>query len=229
MKKVWAENIKIEARLARENGMSFGELSKKYGVAKSTLHYWLLSVDGSKAAYISRENWIKHIQPMGALANKNKRIEKLRLIDKKTYLEVHSDGHIKQSKKALLAMLYWAEGAKGRGDVVNFANTDPLLSKLFIKLLRESFSLDESKFRVRLHLHHYHNENKVRKFWSDLLSVPEAQFGIIYRKTRGINKIYRKNSAGICFIRYNSLAVKEEIMSYARQLATTLIGPSETK
>jgi len=224
MKKCWPESLKNEVKKFRLNGLSFGDLSKKFGVAKSTLHYWLLSVDGSKAAYISREKWIKQIQPMGALANKNRRIEKLKQINDKAYLEIQENDHIKKSKKALLAILYWAEGSKGRGDVMTFANTDPQLSKLFIHLLRSSFSLDESKFRVRLHLHYYHNEKKVRNYWSKLLNISESQFGKIYRKTRGINKIYRKNSFGICFIRYNSLAVKEEIMSYARELAMNFVG-----
>ena len=153
------------------------------------------------------------------MANHQKRINKLKTIEDRTTLEIRKNPNLKNDKKALLAMLYWAEGAKGRNDIVNFANTDPQLTELFIFLLRESYQLDESKFRVRIHLHYYHNEARVKKFWSELLNIPISQFGKTYWKKRGTNKIYRKNEAGICFVRYNSMALKEEIMSYARNVA----------
>lgn len=166
----------------------------------------------------------KNIQPMGALANHQKRLNKLKIINDRTKQEIYENNHIKENNKALLSMLYWAEGSKGRKDIVTFANTDPQLTKLFIYLLRNSFVLDESKLRVRVHLHYYHNENKVKKFWSKLLRIPISQFGKTYWKKRGENKIYRKNMAGICFVRYNSLALKEEIMFYARNLGDFLLN-----
>ena len=214
----------------RKEGMSYGFLSTKFKVAKSTLHYWLSSIEYSKdKVFQSRKNWIKNSQPLGALANHQKRLERLKIIEKSTALEVNKNYHIKESKKALLAMLYWAEGAKGRGDIITFANTDPQLTKLFISLLRQSYTLDESKFRVRVHLHYYHNENKVKKYWSKLLKIPIAQFGKTYWKKRGTNKIYRKNEAGICFVRYNSLALKEEVMYYAHNTADHLLNKANEK
>jgi hypothetical protein len=205
--------------------MSYGSLSSQFNVAKSTLHYWLSSVEYPKNKIIqSRKEWVKNIQPLGAKANHQKRLDKLKIIEERAIKEIKENNHIKEAQKALLSILYWAEGAKGRKDIVSFANTDPKLTILFITLLRNCFNLDESKFRVRIHLHYYHNENKVKKFWSDLLDVPVAQFGKTYWKKRGTNKIYRKNEAGICFVRYNSMALKEEIMFYARNMADSLIN-----
>lgn len=224
MKKIWSQSTKEEVIKSRKEGLSYGSLSKKFNIAKSTLHYWLSEVYFPKDTILkSKENWIKNIQPLGALANHQKRLNKLKIIEEKTKIEVKENINIKEAKKAILATMYWAEGGKGRGDIITFANTDPQMTKLFITLLRECYELDESKFRVRVHLHHYHNEIKVKKFWSDLLNVPLSQFGKIYRKKRSINKIYRKNEAGICFVRYNSMALKEEIMYYARNMANQLL------
>lgn len=205
--------------------MSYGSLSSQFNIAKSTLHYWLSGVEYPKNKIVqSRKEWVKNIQPLGAKANHQKRLDKLKIIEERAIKEIKENNHIKETQKALLSILYWAEGAKGRKDIVSFANTDPKLTRLFITLLRNCFNLDESKFRVRIHLHYYHNENKVKKFWSDLLDVPVAQFGKTYWKKRGTNKIYRKNEAGICFVRYNSMALKEEIMFYARNMADSLIN-----
>lgn len=225
MKVKYSQLIVDEVIRSRKKGISYGTLSKKFNIAKSTLHYWLSKIEYPKEnILISRKNWIKKIQPMGALANHNKRVQRLDVLDKLTKNEVSNNTHLKEVKKALLAIMYWAEGAKGRGDIISFANTDPQMIKLFITLLRESYILDENKFRVRIHLHYYHNELKVKEFWSNLLKVPITQFGKIYRKKRGTNKIFRKNKVGICFVRYNSMTLKEEIMYYARNVANELLS-----
>ncbi len=116
--------------------------------------------------------------------------------------------------RILLSLLYWAEGTKTRG-VVRFANTDPELALLFVTLLRRSFDLDEKKFRIALHLHWYHKERDAKRYWSKLLKIPENQFNKSYRKKRSKEKRSRKNVGGICFVRYNSVYLKEQIMQYA--------------
>lgn len=227
MKKSWPKSLKKKVMRLRKTGVSYGSLSSQFKVAKSTLHYWLSGIDYPKEkVFQSREDWVKYIQPMGAQANHQKRLDKLKTIETRTIDEIKKNNHIKKAKKALLAMLYWAEGSKGRRDIVSFANTDPQLTNLFVSLFREIFTIDESKFRVRVHLHNYHDEGVVKKYWSDLLNIPVSQFGKTYWK-KGTNKIYRKNKAGICFVRYNSLAIKEEIMFYARNVANYLIGQNE--
>lgn len=227
MKQTWSKSLKEEVTKLRKEGLSYSSLSTRFNIAKSTLHYWLSNVEYPQEKVIqSKKEWLKNIQPMGALANHQKRLDRLKIIEERTLKEVVENTHIIDCKKALLSMLYWAEGAKGRGDIITFANTDSLLTKLFISLLRQSYVLDESKFRVRVHLHYYHNENEVKKYWSELLKIPITQFGKTYWKKRGKNKIYRKNKAGICFVRYNSLALKEEIMFYAHNTADHLLNKS---
>ena len=125
----------------------------------------------------------------------------------------------------MLALLYWAEGSKGRS-IVCFANTDPKLIKLFVTLLRSSFELDESKFRVRVHIHHYHDEEKVKKYWSDLTNIPLSLFNKTYHKQRSKEKTFRTNIGGICFIKYNSVYLQERIMQYAYKVADKLLVDS---
>ncbi len=120
-------------------------------------------------------------------------------------------------------MLYWAEGTKVRG-TLQFANTDPRLILLFVSLLRLCYKLDESKFRIRLHLHYYHKAREVKNFWSKLLNISTTQFEKTYRKSRSKEKTFRRNFGGICFIKYHSVYLKEKIIQYAYVLGEKIVG-----
>ena len=118
-------------------------------------------------------------------------------------------------------MLYWAEGAKGeKSGPIKFANTDPALAFLFISLLRSAYLLDEKKFRVRLHLHYYHNHTEAVAYWSNLLRVSKSQFGKIHVKKRSARKRFRKNFAGICFVVYHDTNVRDELTAIARAIGS---------
>ncbi|MFA6519361.1 MAG: hypothetical protein WCT41_00855 [Candidatus Paceibacterota bacterium] len=122
--------------------------------------------------------------------------------------------------KALLAMLYWAEGAKHEKVYgLVFVNTDSKLLSLYISLLRRIYPLDESRFRVRLHLHYYHKHREAIAFWSDLLQIPASQFGKIYVKKRSKSKRFRKNFQGICFVKYPANPAREELLALGRILS----------
>jgi len=223
----WNKDIIEEWVRLRSKGASYKTIGIKFSVAKSTISYWLRDHDDGGARENKNKEWLKRIQPLGALANKKIREERLVEIQRKVADEVNNFSSDKGqfSEKALLSMLYWAEGSKGRCGVT-FVNTDPQLICLFIRLFRQIFNVSEDKFRIRLHLHYYHKESEERKFWSALTNVPESQFTKTYRKRRGTNKIFRKNSHGICSLRYHSESIKDEIMFFARGLANRLVDDS---
>lgn len=211
----------------RINGSSFSQIKIVLKVPKSTLSLWVRDIPRPKHLYYTnRKEWLGKIQKYAIEANKKKRQLVLARIIEQAIKEAElADIFSFSSQRIILAFLYWAEGSKSQG--VSFANTDPRLVLLFVTLLRKSFPIDESKFRVLLYLHYYHRENEMKKFWSTLLNIPESQFIKVYRKKRSRLKRYRKNFAGICFIRYNSVNLRESIMQYAYALAERLIGKIE--
>ncbi|MFZ2201820.1 MAG: hypothetical protein WAV56_00310 [Microgenomates group bacterium] len=220
MKRSWPSGTKEEAMKLRRGGKTYSELVRLLKVPKSTLHYWLMGINRpDEIIKRSKENWLNEVQKLGALANRKKRLERLAALETEVKSGILAVDLSFSSKKTILAMLYWAEGAKGRNAVITFANTDPQMILVFTSLLRHCFSLDESKFRVRLHLHYYHKEGEIKRYWSRLLKIPIEQFSKTYRKKRGTNKTYRRNKYGICFLIYNSLIFKEELMFWARLLA----------
>lgn len=206
-------------------GSSYGEIGKKLRVPKSTLSVWFVTIPKPKSMfYTNRTEWLSKIRVKAAEANKEKRRKVVAEIAREVGKDMEKwDLDNRETQKSIMAMLYWAEGTKGRG-IVQFANTDPRLMCLFVTLLRKLFTLDESKFRVRLHLHDYHREEEVKKFWSELLSIPLNKFYKSYRKQRSKEKTFRTNFGGICFVKYNSVYLQERIMQYALSIAEKLIG-----
>lgn len=208
----------------RQRGLSYKQIYRHLKIPKSTLSTWF----GLKYPGIfNKEKQTKHLVSIRVLAlkaNKKKSEDELNNIKYAINKEIKTfplqePGYL----KSILVALYWAEGGKYKGSPVNFANTDPKLSNLFINLLRKCYKIDEEKIRVRLHLHYYHNITKTRRFWSKLLRVPINQFGKIYIKKRSQTKRFRKNFMGICFIRYHDTRLRKEIMELAYALHNKII------
>lgn len=219
------ESVKNEARLMRQKGMSYSEITSKLGVAKSTLHTWLYPI---KRPYSEIQfERIQHLNNIRPLANEKQRELKLnrdKEISDRVQNEINKfDINNLSLCKSMLATLYWAEGSKGVGSM-SFANTDPALSLLYITLLRKCYKLDEEKFRLRLHLHYYHKIKETKEFWSKLLNIPDYKVGKIYRKKRGNSgKRFRKNFHGICFIVYHDVKLRHEILETGRLLSKRFV------
>lgn len=230
IRKIWSKEIKKEAILYRKDGFTYNEIKQKLGIPKSTLNgiFKPLNLNG----YTESFNPKVHLARIRILATKrieDEREKRLKDIKAKVNLEINNYKLLENHKylKSILAMLYWAEGTKCRGSVV-FTNTDPQLALLFLTLLRKVYKIDENKLRVRLHLHYYHPINKTRKYWSDLLGISTSQFGKIYIKKRSITKRFRKNFAGICFIKYHSEDLRNEILDTGTAIAAKICAHSST-
>jgi hypothetical protein len=85
---------------------------------------------------------------------------------------------------------YWSEGSKRQKDVV-FANSDPLLVRLFIDWARRYLNLDQDRFTAKLHLHAGQNEDERKEFWSAVTVIPTGEFRKSFIKPEGTG--HRKN------------------------------------
>ena len=220
---MYASKTKENAISLRKQGFSLLDIAKKLGVAKSTASLWLRNEKNPNLySTMTRQEWMKHIQKMSITALRQRTINRQIARDELAKNQISSLITPIETKRALVALLYWAEGAKGK-TVLDFANTDPELCLIFIKLLRECYVLDETKLRIRLHLHNYHDEANQKQFWSQLLKIPLNQFNAtIWKKEPNSGKRYRQNYHGICFVKYNSVDLQKKIMTYAHILGEKL-------
>lgn len=225
----WDKGVKEKVRALRLNGASYTEIRKEIAVPKSTLSNWCSDLPTPDHLYFkNRRQWLRDILKISNRVIKRKREVEVEEIALKAKHEVESWDFLKDKsvQKSFLSMLYWAEGQKLplRGAPVKFANTDPRLVLLFLTLLRKCYRLNESKLRVRLHLHWYHNIEKSRRFWSKLLDIDESKFAKVYIKRRSKTKRFRKNFAGICFVIYYSVDLRWEIVHTGYNIQEAITG-----
>ncbi len=220
--------IKAEAKRLRKRGVSYAAITNKLGVPKSTLSTWFNHIYP-----VNRSKQLQHlarIRKIAAAKINQKRLDVEAKIAARVAKEMEkfpaSDPNF---QKSILAALYWAEGSKHeRAGGPRFANSDPELALLYLTLLRNCFSIDERRIRVRVHVHSYHNKHEVTQFWSRLLDVPETQFGKIYVKKRpNSGKRHRRNFVGVCFIQYYSSNVRKELIEVARQVGALIVAQAK--
>ena len=221
---MYNDDIKSKVETLRRQGKTYREIRQYFDIPKSTLSTWL----GHKIQIpFDRNQQLAHLASIRPLAIKVLRESRLKEKEKQQKeLKEKINKEIKtfplkspELYKAMLAMLYWAEGSKyDKVSGTQFANSSPELSKLYISLLRKCYDLDEKKFRIRLHLHYYHKAKAVKLFWSKLLNIPLSQFASIYIKKRSKKKRFRKNFMGICFIYYTGNAIRIELLELAYAL-----------
>lgn len=223
----YTKEIKDRADLLRAEGKSYKEIGDLIGIPKSTLSVWF----GKKYKNIfNREAQLEHLARVRKLAHQSivRRIEKRNQVIQKVAEKVVCDiNYNKVIAKLALSLLYWAEGSKHKSvSGLIFVNTDPVMMKLYIDLLRDAYNINEEKFSVRIHLHHYHEKKKLYKFWSELLQISEKYFAKPYLKPRSKKKRFRRNSKGICLLRYGDSNIRRELMAISQIFADRNPEPS---
>ena len=223
--RVYNKKIKESAEKLRASGKTYKEIRDSLGLPKSTLSSWLgkkfPGIFDKKAQLIHLEK----IRPLAAEAKKKNREREMKILTERVSREIKNYplNHL-GLPKSILAILYWAEGAKYEGvSGLKFVNTDPDLAKFYVNLLRKCYKIEESKFRIRLHLHYYHSVGQTKKFWSKLLNIHPTQFKSAYIKKRSRKKRFRKNFMGICFINYLDSNIRKELMELNNQLQGALV------
>lgn len=198
------EKIGIIKRLYLNKKLGIPEISKKTGFSVDALYYFM------RRHKIARRTFSEE--------------QKHRFDNKKPSFSKNKKAN--QELKVIGTMLYWAEGYKGTqripAKVVDFANSDPCMIVLFLKFLRDSFSIDEKKLRVFIYCHANQDTEKLISFWSKLTKIPKGQFTKPYIR-KDFNEKANKMEHGLVHIRYGDkkllLEIKNLIDCYIRKYA----------
>jgi|SRR3989338_2947172 len=214
----YSEKTKQKALELVRLGKTYAQIQTNLAIPKSTLSVWVSQIGKKpdRARQLAHLNVARIAATAALRRNKESRIAKATLVATQLAGAISIDRE--ETGKALLAMLYWAEGGKQDGNM-KFTNTDSNLIVLFITLLRKQYAVDEKRFHVALQLHSYHRSKEEISFWSKILNIPVSQFWKIYRKPRGGRRTYRRNSHGICNLHYASSAIQRELIALGRELA----------
>lgn len=208
---------KQQAINLREQGFTYSEIisSLQVRIPKSTLSTWFKNITLSEKAKkrlntIINEK-IKTAHQAALYTNK---------INRKRYLKEVEERvtHLKNFKKDIdiakivLAVLYLGEGAKGKRRAFMLGNSDPKIIRLFLRLMRKCYTIDESKFRCTLQCRADQDIPYLEKYWTAITNIPPSQFYKARIDPRTIGKKSKKPEyKGVCRIDYFSADIYNEI------------------
>jgi len=203
-------HLKEKIITLRKSGKTYTEICKIIGIniSKGTLSDWCGSISLSPKQQQRVERLVKRGTNKGRavalVVNKLKREKYIQAVKDQVS---HLSGKLKDrnTSKIALAMLYLGEGSKTNKGSLMFGNSDPLVVRLFLNLLRRCYDIDENKFRCTLQCRADQNIKKLEKFWSKITDIPLSQFYKARIDPRTIGKPLKKlDYKGVCRIDYFS-------------------------
>lgn len=214
----------------RSEGKTYLEIQKKLkrNIPKSTLSFWFKKILLPKSYYIrlkaNNNKSLKKARTKALITNYNKNEYRLKLLkNKNLYLLKIVNQNI---YKIILSILYLTEGAKYKSSrFLSFCSSDSKLIKLYLFLLFKCFSLDNSKFRVRIQCRYDQSRNDVENFWAKITNINKKQFYPTYfdKRTKGKQTI-KTNYKGVCTVIYFDTNIQLELELLADSIIEHLTG-----
>ena len=160
-------------RLRAEAGLPISVISKRLGVAKSSVSRWVRDVEltAEQHAALRLANPLYNAQLRGQSA-RSASARAVRVAAQQHGRELACRGDPLQMHGC---MLYWAEGAKSR-NAVAFANSDPHMMALFLRFLRECYRVTDDRIAlaVNCHVNNGLSAPQIVQWWLDRLGLPRT-------------------------------------------------------
>jgi len=215
---------KIKARQLRKQGRSIKEIAKLLNISKGSASIWCRDIELTKrqteALYqnMLKGNYAGRIK--GARMQKERKEKKIRYYIEKGLKEIS-----KLNKRELFIAglaLYWGEGSK-KNPATNFYNSDPLIIKFMIKWFKEIFHIEDNRFLMYVTINKAHRKRliKVIKYWSEITSIPVAQFRkpiLIKAKNKKIYENFESHYGTLCVRIAKSTNLYYQILGYLNAL-----------
>lgn len=200
----------------RRKGETIPNIAKKIGVSKASVSLWLRGIPLPKKTLelmLARKNYNRLLAHE---ARKQRTRDKLDDARKQAQTLISKQRIDSETALILCSLMYWCEGSKSKNDAeFTFTNAEPLMIQGFLALLRKAFTLEESRFRVIMHLHEYHDERTQCKFWSKVTDIPETQFNKTFWKPH-TGKNIKLDYPGCIHVRYYDVLVSRKVYATAR-------------
>lgn len=215
----------------RKQGKSYSEIQKEIQkpLPKSTIATWCRDVRVPKKFLdINRERSRLGLARAREASLISRKLQRGTLVDLIDAGNKELPGLLKNKNiaKISLALLYLAEGSKSKRGSLMFGNSDPEIVRLFMKLLRQSYVVDETKFRCTLQCRADQDIVTVEKFWAKITKIPLKQFYKPQIDSRTLGRPTKKeNYKGVCRIDYFSSKVDLELKRIVVLINQYYLGP----
>ena len=209
--------IKEKVRELRVAGKMYSEIQQilNLKVPKSTISTWCKGIIVDEKTKLRMGNKVRQtlevsrVKAWSVIATKRQKyLESIY----KNNLNLVKNFKNKEVAKIALAMLYLGEGSKTHRGSLMFGNSEPNVIALFLKLLRQSYVVDESKLRFTLQCRADQDIKKLELYWSKLTEIPPSQCYKVQVDPRTKGKPSKKQDyKGVCRIDYFSAHIDNEL------------------
>jgi len=216
MKSRWYE-LKDDAIKLRKKGFSIVKIESHLGITRSTLSGWFKNV---KLTSKQKRKLLKN--KYDALAKARKKAVIWQNTQKEKRLQEAKDLALKTLEnininnpniiELALAFLYLGEGSKKSQDTA-LANSNPLILKFFLAVLKNVYNLDNNQIGCTLGLRADQDPEKMKRFWAKELGLPINRFKRVQvdKRTEG-SKTY-PHYKGVCDIRCGNVAIQRKLIN----------------
>jgi hypothetical protein len=170
---VKAAERELARKLRRELGLPVKEIARRVGVSVSSVSLWVRDVPltPEQIAVLDARNPVRSGQRSGTTNNSRRRRQERRAAQE------HGRVLARMAEPQFIAgcMLYWAEGAKSRNNVI-LANSDADLLDAFLRFLRTYFGVPDVKiaFSVNCFLRNGLTLTQIERWWLERLGLPRG-------------------------------------------------------
>lgn len=217
-------DFRNKAVMLRKQGKTYSEIRALIPkISKSTLSYWLsgLELSDKQKEKLSRniDRKLIRARSQSVLVQKNKREKYFRNIENENLGFVSLLNNNKETAKLVLAALYLGEGTKSMRGSLRLGNSDPGIIKLFLKLLRSCYTIDEAKFRGTVLCRADQDIKILDKFWARTTGINKKQFYKARIDPRTIGKPSRRlEYKGVCVIDYFSANIFHDLLTLGKMM-----------
>lgn len=200
---------KQDAIAMRLKGCSLGQIVERLSIPRGTVYSWIsgLKLNGKSRKRLEMKK--REARDKARLTLRSLRMMEMYRIRKRVGSELDTFRGGESECRMLASILFWTEGSKQLNSL-QFMNSDTSMMKLFIYCLRRGFVIDEKKFRVLLHLHEYHDEEKLKLYWSQALGISLSHFTKTYRKPH-TGRRKHPDYMGSCKLKYYDSRLAREL------------------
>lgn len=134
----------------------------------------------------------------------------------------------RQAKLVALAMLYLGEGAKWKSRRgLMLGSADPLIMKLYVRLIKDCFGIHEDKMRGRVQHRADQNPDELIDYWSKITGINPDNFYPSYVDKRTIGKPTLKTDYhGVCSVTCAGTNVQLELNQIVGIINEAVTGSS---
>jgi AcrR family transcriptional regulator len=158
--------------LRRDHRLSLDEIVERLGLSRTTVYYWIKDIP------LGRSKRLNHIRA-SEVNRENARLKR--------------DAAYQQGLEELPALLqtptfrdfvvlYMAEGYRRDRNMVSIANSNPNIIKVGYHWIKR---LGRNKIHYSVQIHTDNDEEEIKAFWADILTIPSESIKIIRKSNSG--------------------------------------------